>query len=197
MFCLDYFFWLFWPVPGVPIAERGVKTGERSELNRARGKRGEKRGETGASTFFLLSASKLAALSTVNKPFLKNLFQHLCDLSQTGHLIQQASGRSNLKNTTLELGGKSPNIVFADANMDYAVDKSHFALFFNQGQCCCAGSRTYVEESIYDEFVERSKERAQKRVVGSPFDLKTEQGPQVRCESCTIGLFTDTAAILN
>ena len=54
-----------------------------------------------------------------------------------------------------------------------------------------------MEESIYDEFVERSKERAQKRVVGNPFDLKTEQGPQVRSESCTIDLFTDTAAILN
>jgi len=105
--------------------------------------------------------------------------------TEIGHLIQQASGRSNLKNTTLELGGKSPNIVFADANMDYAVDKSHFALFFNQGQCCCAGSRTYVEEAIYDEFVERSKERAQKRVVGNPFDLKTEQGPQVDKEQFT------------
>ena len=76
--------------------------------------------------------------------------------------------------------------MFADANMDYAVDKSHFALFFNQGQCCCAGSRTYVEEPIYDEFVERSKERAQKRVLGNPFDLRTEQGPQVLCESCAI-----------
>ena len=94
-------------------------------------------------------------------------------------MIQQASGRSNLKNTTLELGGKSPNIVFADSNLDYAVDKSHFALFFNQGQCCCAGSRTFVEEPIYDEFVERTKERAMNRVVGNPFDLKTEQGPQV------------------
>ncbi|KTF77471.1 hypothetical protein cypCar_00046381 [Cyprinus carpio] len=60
-----------------------------------------------------------------------------------------------------------------------AVEQSHFALFFNQGQCCCAGSRTYVQESIYDEFVERSVERAKKRTVGDPFDLNTEQGPQV------------------
>jgi acyl-CoA reductase-like NAD-dependent aldehyde dehydrogenase len=61
----------------------------------------------------------------------------------------------------------------------YAVEQSHFALFFNQGQCCCAGTRTFVEESIYDEFVERSVERAKKRTVGDPFDPKNEQGPQV------------------
>jgi len=53
------------------------------------------------------------------------------------------------------------------------------ALFFNMGQCCCAGSRTFVEDAIYDEFVERSIERARKRVVGDPFDANTEQGPQV------------------
>lgn len=99
--------------------------------------------------------------------------------TEVGHLIQQASGRSNLKNTTLELGGKSPNIVFADSNLDDAVSQSHFALFFNQGQCCCAGSRCFVEEPIYDEFVKRSVEKAKSRVVGNPYDLKTEQGPQV------------------
>lgn len=80
---------------------------------------------------------------------------------------------------TLELGGKSPNIVLADADMEQAVETSHFALYFNQGQCCCAGSRTFVEEKIYDEFVERSAERAKKRTVGNPFDLTNEQGPQV------------------
>ncbi|XP_078028161.1 aldehyde dehydrogenase, mitochondrial-like isoform X2 [Epinephelus lanceolatus] len=99
--------------------------------------------------------------------------------TEVGHLIQQASGSSNLKKVTLELGGKSPNIILSDANMEDAVEQSHFALFFNQGQCCCAGSRTYVQADIYDEFVERSVERAKKRVVGNPFDLNTEQGPQV------------------
>lgn len=64
--------------------------------------------------------------------------------------------------------------------VDWAVDQAHFALFFNQGQCCCAGSRTYVQEDIYNEFVERSVEKAKSRVVGNPFDFKTEQGPQVR-----------------
>uniref|UniRef100_A0A669B6D0 aldehyde dehydrogenase (NAD(+)) n=1 Tax=Oreochromis niloticus TaxID=8128 RepID=A0A669B6D0_ORENI len=99
--------------------------------------------------------------------------------TEVGHLIQQASGSSNLKKVTLELGGKSPNIILSDADMEYAVEQSHFALFFNQGQCCCAGSRTYVQADVYDEFVERSVERAKKRVVGDPFDLKTEQGPQI------------------
>ena len=68
-------------------------------------------------------------------------------------------------------------------SVDYAVEMAHFALFFNQGQCCCAGSRTYVEESIYDKFVEASIERAKVRKVGDPFALGTEQGPQVRFRS--------------
>jgi acyl-CoA reductase-like NAD-dependent aldehyde dehydrogenase len=63
--------------------------------------------------------------------------------------------------------------------MDQAIEGSHFALFFNQGQCCCAGSRLFVEERAYDQFVERSAARAKTRTVGDPFDPKTEQGPQV------------------
>jgi len=99
--------------------------------------------------------------------------------TEVGHLILKASAESNLKRVTLELGGKSPNIVFADANMDEAIEGSHQALFFNQGQCCCAGSRLFVEEKCYDEFVEKSVARAKKRTVGNPFDKGTEQGPQV------------------
>jgi aldehyde dehydrogenase (NAD+) len=99
--------------------------------------------------------------------------------TEVGHLIMRAAADSNLKRVTLELGGKSPNIIFADAEMDKAVEGSHQALFFNQGQCCCAGSRTFVEEKCYDEFVSKSVERAQKRTVGNPFDKNTEQGPQV------------------
>ncbi|MBV9441751.1 MAG: aldehyde dehydrogenase family protein, partial [Acidobacteriaceae bacterium] len=99
--------------------------------------------------------------------------------TEVGHLIMKAAAESNLKRVTLELGGKSPNIVFADADMDEAIEGSHFALFFNQGQCCCAGSRVFVEEKAYDEFVERSTERAKRRTVGDPLDRKTEQGPQV------------------
>ncbi len=99
--------------------------------------------------------------------------------TEVGHLIMEAAAKSNLKRVTLELGGKSPNIVFADANMEEAVEGAHFGLFFNQGQTCCAGSRVFVEAKCYDEFVERSVERAKKRKVGDPFDPETEQGPQV------------------
>src|ERR1700733_11488606 len=99
--------------------------------------------------------------------------------TEVGHLIMQAAGKSNLKRVSLELGGKSPNIVFADADMDQAIEGSHFGLFFNHGQCCCAGSRVFVEDKVYDQFVEQSTARAQKRTVGDPFDAGTEQGPQV------------------
>jgi aldehyde dehydrogenase (NAD+) len=99
--------------------------------------------------------------------------------TEVGHLIMKAAAETNLKRVTLELGGKSPNIVFADADMDDAIEGSHQALFFNQGQCCCAGSRLFVEEKCYDEFVEKSVARAKKRTVGNPFDKTTEQGPQV------------------
>ncbi|CAJ0955828.1 unnamed protein product [Ranitomeya imitator] len=99
-------------------------------------------------------------------------------MDTVGKLIQEGAGKSNLKRVTLELGGKSPNIIFADADLDYAVEQAHQGVFFNQGQCCTAGSRTFVEDSIYDEFVQRSVERAKRRIVGSPFDPTTEQGPQ-------------------
>jgi aldehyde dehydrogenase (NAD+) len=99
--------------------------------------------------------------------------------TEVGHLIMKAAAETNLKRVTLELGGKSPNIVFADADMDQAVEGPHFALFFNQGQCCCAGSRVFVEEKAYDEFIDRSVQRAKKRKVGNPLDPITEQGPQV------------------
>jgi len=99
--------------------------------------------------------------------------------TEVGHIIQKAAGGSNLKRVTLELGGKSPLIVMDDADLDFAVETAHFALFFNQGQCCCAGSRLMVQEGIYDEFVQKATERAKKRTVGDPFASSTEQGPQV------------------
>merc|ERR1719263_1242929 len=79
---------------------------------------------------------------------------------------------------TTELGGKSPAIVFPDAVIQTAVDLTHWGLFFNQGQCCCAGSRVYVHESIYDEFVEKAIKAANNRKVGDPFG-EVDQGPQV------------------
>uniref|UniRef100_A0A8C1N8Q1 Aldehyde dehydrogenase 1 family, member A2 n=1 Tax=Cyprinus carpio TaxID=7962 RepID=A0A8C1N8Q1_CYPCA len=102
--------------------------------------------------------------------------------TEVGKLIQEAAGKSNLKRVTLELGGKSPNIIFADADFELAVEQAHQGVFFNNGQCCTAGSRIFVEEPIYDEFVRRSVERARRRTVGNPFDPTIEQGPQVSAE---------------
>ncbi|KAK9675554.1 hypothetical protein RND81_11G014800 [Saponaria officinalis] len=99
--------------------------------------------------------------------------------TNTGKLVLELAAKSNLKNVTLELGGKSPFIICEDADIDTAVETAHSALFFNQGQCCCAGSRTFVHESIYDEFVEKAKARAEKRSVGDPFKQGIEQGPQI------------------
>ena len=99
--------------------------------------------------------------------------------TEVGHLVMEAAAKSNLKRVTLELGGKSPNIIFADTDLDEAVEGAHFGLFFNHGQCCCAGSRVFVEQPIYDRFVEKSGARARTRTVGDPFDPHTEQGPQV------------------
>jgi aldehyde dehydrogenase (NAD+) len=98
---------------------------------------------------------------------------------EVGQSVLEAAARTNLKRVSLELGGKSPNIVFGDANMEEAIEGCHLGLFFNQGQVCCAGSRLFVEERVYDEFVEKSVARAKCRTVGDPLQASTEQGPQV------------------
>jgi len=99
--------------------------------------------------------------------------------TEVGRLVMEAAAKSNLKPVTLELGGKSPNIIFADVDLDEAVEGAHMGIFANQGQSCCAGSRVFVEESIYDRFVAKSIARAQRRVVGDPFDPATDSGPLV------------------
>ncbi|KAG9231799.1 aldehyde dehydrogenase domain-containing protein [Amylocarpus encephaloides] len=96
-----------------------------------------------------------------------------------GRQIMKAAAGSNLKKVTLELGGKSPNIVFDDADIENAISWVNFGIFFNHGQCCCAGSRVYVQSGIYDKFVERFKVRALANKVGDPFTADTFQGPQV------------------
>ena len=96
-----------------------------------------------------------------------------------GRTILQAAAKSNLKKVTLELGGKSPNIVFNDANIEDAISWVNFGIFFNHGQCCCAGSRIYVQSGIYDKFIEQFRARTAKNVVGDPFAADTFQGPQV------------------
>lgn len=118
-----------------------------------------------------------AGAALVNHPDVNKL--SFTGSTEVGQFIIQGSGKSNLKRVTLELGGKSPNIIFPDADLDYAVEVSHQAVMANMGQVCCAGSRTYVHEDIYDEFVKRSVERAKRRTVGDPFDPSNENGPQV------------------
>jgi len=93
--------------------------------------------------------------------------------------IIMANAAPTLKRLTFELGGKSPNIVFDDADMDAAIDGAMLGLYLNQGQCCCAGSRLFVQEKAYDDFVSRLADKAKSRRLGDPFDSATEQGPQV------------------
>jgi aldehyde dehydrogenase (NAD+) len=98
------------------------------------------------------------------------------------HLTAQIIMRNaaeTLKRMTFELGGKSPNIIYADCDLDAAIKGAHFGLYFNQGQCCCAGSRVFVEERIHDEFVNRVAELNRRTKLGNPLDAATEQGPQV------------------
>lgn len=99
--------------------------------------------------------------------------------TEVGRLLMQASAKSNLKPVTLELGGKSPLIIFDDADLDEAVAVADGAIFFNMGQVCTAGSRVYVQEGIYDQFLERSIKRAKLRVIGDPFRAGVDHGPQV------------------
>lgn len=96
-----------------------------------------------------------------------------------GRQIMQTAAKSNLKKVTLELGGKSPNIILPDANLEEAIGWVNLGIFFNHGQCCCAGSRILVHEAIYDKFIELFKQRAEQNKVGDPFKADTFQGPQV------------------
>ena len=99
----------------------------------------------------------------------------------TAKLITKRAA-DTLKRTTFELGGKSPNVVFADCDMEQAVAGAFHAIYFHGGQCCTAGSRLFIEEKIKDEFVSRLAEKAGQRRVGNQLDEKTEQGPQVSQE---------------
>jgi phenylacetaldehyde dehydrogenase len=101
--------------------------------------------------------------------------------TEVGKLILQAAA-GNLKKVTLELGGKSPNIVFKDADLEQAIPGAASAIFFNHGQCCCAGSRLYIEESVFDRVSEGIAEQAQKIKVGSGLDPASDMGPLVSDE---------------
>jgi phenylacetaldehyde dehydrogenase len=95
-------------------------------------------------------------------------------------IVKAATG--NLKKVTLELGGKSPAIVFPDADLDKAIAGAASAIFFNHGQCCCAGSRLMVHEKVYDQVVDGVSQIAAKIKVGPGMDPTTEMGPLVSDE---------------
>ncbi|KAH6778311.1 aldehyde dehydrogenase 2C4, partial [Perilla frutescens var. frutescens] len=97
----------------------------------------------------------------------------------TGHKIMEAAATSNLKKVCLELGGKSPFIVFDDADVDKFAPLALNACLFNQGQICVAGTRVFVQEGIYEKFLSRLLEELKTWVVGDPFDPNVNQGPQV------------------
>ncbi|KAM9832590.1 retinaldehyde dehydrogenase 3 [Neosynchiropus ocellatus] len=99
--------------------------------------------------------------------------------TEVGQMIQSAAAKSNLKRVTLELGGKNPCIVFADCDLHLAVEETQKGAFYNQGQCCTAASRVFVQESIHEEFVRLSVEKAKKIAVGDPLDPRTSHGPQI------------------
>ena len=98
--------------------------------------------------------------------------------TEVGKIIAKAAA-DNLTKVSLELGGKAPNIVFADADLDQAVNGAMMGIFFNQGQVCCAGSRLFLDARVKDEFLDRFKERAGRVKVGDPMDASTQMGPQV------------------
>jgi phenylacetaldehyde dehydrogenase len=98
--------------------------------------------------------------------------------TEVGKLIVQAAA-GNLKKVSLELGGKSPNVVFSDGDMDAAIAGASMAIFFNHGQCCCAGSRLYIEKSIFDKVVDGVSEQAKNIKVGPGWEQSTDMGPLV------------------
>ena len=96
-----------------------------------------------------------------------------------GKLFQRYAGESNLKAVWPETGGKSPNLIFADADLDRAADMAAFGIFFNQGEVCSANARLLVHASIKDEMIDRMRDRAAKVILGDPLDPASTMGPLV------------------
>ncbi|KAK8682881.1 hypothetical protein V6N13_038962 [Hibiscus sabdariffa] len=99
--------------------------------------------------------------------------------TEVGRMIMTAAAASNLKPVSLELGGKSPLLIFDDADIDQAADIVFRGMFFNKGEICVASSRVYVQEGIYEKLKKKLVEKAKATVVGDPFDPKVHQGPQI------------------
>jgi aldehyde dehydrogenase (NAD+) len=101
--------------------------------------------------------------------------------TEVGKIILQASA-GNLKKVSLELGGKAPNIIFPDADLDQAVPTSMMGVYFNSGQVCCAGTRIFVQRDRYDEVVDKLTNFSKNVSIGDPFDQKSTLGPLVSRE---------------
>jgi aldehyde dehydrogenase (NAD+) len=97
---------------------------------------------------------------------------------RTGRLIQQAAAKSNLKNVIFELGGKSPTVIFPDADLTKAAREAAYSVQWNSGQVCMANSRIYVHASVADEFITLFKERFRDVRMGDPTDPSVDHGPQ-------------------
>ena len=95
-----------------------------------------------------------------------------------GKTIMKSCAVSNLKKASLELGGKSPLIIFGDFDLDRAVKTAMGAVFFNKGENCIAAGRIFVEETIYEEFLDKVVEETKKMKIGDPLDRSTAHGPQ-------------------
>nr|QUH22251.1 aldehyde dehydrogenase 1 [Megoura viciae] len=102
--------------------------------------------------------------------------------TEVGKLIMEEAAKSNLKRVSLELGGKSPLVIFDDFDVDEAVKIAHNSVFVNMGQNCCAASRTFVHENIYDEFVKKAAKLASDKKVGDQFDVNSQIWPLVSKE---------------
>jgi acyl-CoA reductase-like NAD-dependent aldehyde dehydrogenase len=98
---------------------------------------------------------------------------------RTARSLLKASAESNLKRLSLELGGKNPNIIFADCDFDEAVDAAFWGIYANKGEVCSSGSRLLIQDSVHDQFIEKLIARAKAMKVGDPFDLSSEMGSQI------------------
>ena len=99
--------------------------------------------------------------------------------TEIGRLVMKMAAESNMKRVSLELGGKAPNIVFADSDLEAAARGAIQGIFFNQGEVCCAGSRLFVENSVHDKFIGLLKKYTESLVQGDPLDPRTQMGAQV------------------
>ena len=120
--------------------------------------------------------SLLAGQAIADHPLVRKL--GFTGSTPVGKTIMKSCAVSNLKKASLELGGKSPLIIFGDFDLDRAVKTAMGAVFFNKGENCIAAGRIFVEETIYEEFLTKAVEETKKMKIGDPLDRSTAHGPQ-------------------